>query len=81
MNCVDRLKNIRGGRLALIYNNADKVKFIETNPRPTFETGIWRIGAKKWLNQLYLLESIILQYLKPIDTQLRNLLMIYWISI
>ena len=40
MNCVDRLKIIREGGLALIYNNGNKVEFIETNLRPAFETGI-----------------------------------------
>ena len=46
MNCVYRLKNIRGRGLALIYNNGNKVEFIETNLRPNFETGIWRITFK-----------------------------------
>ena len=31
MNFVDRLKSIRGGGLELIYNNGNKVEFIETN--------------------------------------------------
>ena len=47
INCADRLKSIRGGALAIIYNNGDKVEFIETNSRPTFETGIWRITFKE----------------------------------
>ena len=34
MNCVERMKNIRGGGFALIYNNGNKVEVIETNPRP-----------------------------------------------
>ena len=46
MNCVDRIKNTRGGGLALIYNNGNQVEVIETNPRPTFETGILRITIK-----------------------------------
>ena len=51
---VDRLKNTREGGLALIYNNGDKVKFIKTNPRPTFETGIWRITIKGMVKPLVL---------------------------
>ena len=58
MNCVDRLKNTRGGGLALIYNNGDKVEFIETNPRPTFETGIWRITIKGMVKPMVPVESI-----------------------
>ena len=54
MNCVDRLKNTRGGGLALIYNNGDKVEFIETNPRPNFETGIWRITIKGMVKPMVL---------------------------
>ena len=54
MNCVDRLKNTRGGGLALIYNNGDKVEFIETNPRPPFQTGIWRITIKGMVKPMVL---------------------------
>ena len=56
MNCVDRLKNTRGGGLALIYNMGNKVEFIETNPRPTFETGIWRITIKGMAKPMVLVE-------------------------
>ena len=54
MNCVDRLKNTRGGGIALIYNNGDKVEFIETKLRPTFETGIWRITIKGMVKPMVL---------------------------
>ena len=40
MNWVDRMKNTTAGRLALMYNNGNKVEVTETNPGPTFETGI-----------------------------------------
>ena len=54
MNCVDRLKNTSRGGLALIYDNGDKVEFIETNPRPTFETSIWRITIKGMVKPMVL---------------------------
>ena len=80
MNCVDRLKNFREGGLALIYNNEDKVEFIETNPRPTFETSIWRITIEGMVKPMVLVGIYHLHHLKSPGTQLRNLLIPFWIS-
>ena len=79
MNCVDIMKNTTGGRLELIYNNGNKVEFIETNPRPTLETDIWGITIKGMAKSMVLVYHP--HHLKPTGTQLRNLSMIFWISI
>ena len=54
MNSVDSLKNVRGGGLTLIYNNGEKIEFIKTNPRPTFERGICRITFKEMAKPIVL---------------------------
>ena len=56
MNCVDRMKNTRRGGLALIYNNENKVQVSEINPRPTIETGIWRITITGMTKPMVLVE-------------------------
>ena len=77
MNCVDRMKGTRVGELALIYSNGNKVEFIETNPRTTFETGIWRIMIKGMAKPMVHVGIYHPNHLKPTSTQLRNLSMIF----
>ena len=79
MNCVDRLKNTREGGLELMYINRNKVEFIETNPRPTFETGIWSITIKGMAKPMVLVGIYHPHCLKLSGTQLRNLSIIFWI--
>ena len=51
MNCVDRLKNTRGGGLALIYNNGNKVEYIETNQYQLLRQASGEKQSKEQLNQ------------------------------